>query len=351
MAVSANDLIRDLEVRHHVGIQRLSTGIIRKIVRLLDVADAEIVRQLIERGTTLEGSFTSVRLRYLLDAVREINRDAHVAVGQTFRQELRDLARYEVSFQSKLFEIEIGIDAVAPTADTLKAITTWRPMGDRLLGEMLSGFSRRRADLITGAIRQGMVLGETVAQIVARIRGTKAGNYRDGVMEMSRTSAERMVRTAVNHVSNAAREEFYDANADLIKGVQWVATLDTRTCLRCAAQDGRVYGLKTGPRPPLHINCRCTTTPVLKRAPAGLDLPEGTRASMNGQVSESETFGTWLRRQSAATQDAALGPTRGALFRRGGLKIDRFLDVRGNQLNLDELREREERAFANANVR
>lgn len=85
----------------------------------------------------------------------------------------------------------------------------------------------------------------------------------------------------------------------------------------------------------------------------GIDIDElspGTRASMDGQVPADTTYGQWLKRQSAARQDDVLGPTRGALFRRGGLTIDKFADERGRELTLAELRERDAEAFSRAGL-
>lgn len=347
--MALNDEIRDLQVRHHVGIQRLSSAILRGLITLLDRSDLEIVSKLLDRGPTLEGTFTSMRLRYLLDALRLINHEAHVTLGQELRDDLKGLARYEVDFQARLLASTMPVDFVQPTASMLDAIVTSRPFDGRLLRDWVMHLRDGKRSLLRQAIQRGMIQGETQDQIVRRVRGTKALNYRDGVLNIARTSVERLVRTSVNHVANAAREKLYEENAAVVSKVQWVATLDTRTCTRCAAMDGKTFVMGKGPRPPLHLNCRCATVPVTKSWKAmGIDLPEvdtGTRASMNGQVSATDTFGTWLRKQSAAVQDEALGATRGALFRRGKLAIEKFTDVRGNALTLNELRAREAAAF------
>jgi SPP1 gp7 family putative phage head morphogenesis protein len=192
---------------------------------------------------------------------------------------------------------------------------------------------------------------------VKSVRGTKGQNYRDGVLQRSRVATERLVRTSTNHVSNASREEFFRQNKNVVKAMQWVATLDTRTCPRCRAMDGKqfpVTGKKKGKRPPLHINCRCTLTPVTKSwKEMGLNIEEfepGVRASVDGEVSATETYDSWLRKQSAEVQDEALGKTRGALYRRGNLSVDRFVDLKGNQITLEELRKREAGAFRKAGV-
>jgi SPP1 gp7 family putative phage head morphogenesis protein len=355
---SLNDEIRDLLIRHQVGLQRLSTSTLRKIVKLLDEADADIVAKLLARAATLEGSFTSQRLKYLLDALRVINRDAFVRLGKELRKELQDLARYEVEYQIDMLTrtIPVAVDIVSPSAPIIDAIVTSRPFQGALLREVVRDMERSKLKAVSNAVRLGMIEGESMEQIVRRVRGTKAMNYKDGALAAPRASAERIVRTAVNHIANAAREELFEQNDDLIKEYQAVATLDTRTCPRCAALDGKRYkvGDKRRPRYPLHLQCRCVYVPITKTwRELGVDadeVPPSTRASMNGQVSATETYATWLKKQSAAVQDDALGPTRGALFRRGGLDVDRFTNRAGDQWTLDELRARESGAFAKAGL-
>jgi hypothetical protein len=140
----------------------------------------------------------------------------------------------------------------------------------------------------------------------------------------------------------------YEANKDIVKGVQIVATLDNRTTEICMSEDGKVYDVGDGPRPPFHFNCRTTTTPVLKslremgfKSPTGKPLSKATRASVNGQVPARQTYGSWLKRQPKAVQEDALGVEKARLFRHGDLTVDRFVDDRRNVLTLDELRRRE----------
>ena len=350
-----NDDLLNLEVRHHIGIQRLSTTVLRRLIPILDEADAEIVAILMARSRALEGSYTSERMRNLLASLRNVNREAHLGLGRSLAAELAEVALYESGFQQRLFA-NFNIDFLTPSETLLRNIVTRQPLQGHLLREIVADLGRATIKKINGAIRQGMVQGETTEAIIRRVRGTKAMSFRDGAMSATRATAERVVRTAVNHISNSAREETFEQNADLLKGFQWVATLDTRTCLQCASLDGKMFpiGQRKGPRAPLHINCRCTLVPVTKSwRDLGIDLDEvaaTTRASMNGQVSSTETFGSWLKKQRASVQDEALGPTRGALFRRGKLTVDRFMDVRGNQLTIDELRAREADAFEMANV-
>ena len=71
---------------------------------------------------------------------------------------------------------------------------------------------------------------------------------------------------------------------------------------------------------------------------------------MNGQVSASLNYNDWLKKQPASIQDEALGPTRGALFRKGGFTVDSFTNRAGDELTLKELRERDAAAFTRAGL-
>jgi hypothetical protein len=55
-----------------------------------------------------------------------------------------------------------------------------------------------------------------------------------------------------------------------------------------------------------------------------------------GQVPGETTYDSWLRRQSSSFQDEVLGRGKAKLFREG-LKMDEFIDRRGNELTIDEL--------------
>ena len=90
-----------------------------------------------------------------------------------------------------------------------------------------------------------------------------------------------------------------------------------------------------------HWNCRSSSTPVLKSwKELGLDMnemPEGTRASMDGQVAANLRYGDWFGKQSAARQDQIVGVTRGRMFRAGEMLFDQFSNNKGRLLTLKEL--------------
>lgn len=71
---------------------------------------------------------------------------------------------------------------------------------------------------------------------------------------------------------------------------------------------------------------------------------------MSGQVPDDMTYQDWLKKQPVERQDDILGKTKGQLFRKGGLTLERFVDRNGRELNLAELRAKNAAAFAKAGL-
>jgi SPP1 gp7 family putative phage head morphogenesis protein len=354
--LTVNELLHDKAIEHAIGLVRYSSATVRRIIALLNRTDPDIVAQIQARVGDIN-NVTDDRLAALLVAIRDLNRRAYEAVSKALEGDLIELAHYEADYQAKTLTDALSVtwDVTAPAPSTLAAAVNSRPFQGALLHEWVAGLEEGRARRLRDAIRMGLVEGETTDQIVRRVRGTKALNYRDGVLDISRRSAEAVVRTAVSHVAARARQETFEANEDLVKGWKFVATLDQRTSAQCRALDGKVF--KVGDDrmlPPRHVNCRSSTSAVTKSwRELGLSADEvdgETRASMDGQVPAETTYEDWLRSKPAAFQDDILGAEKGKLFRAGGLSLDAFVDRKGREYSLDELRRREAAAFRKAGL-
>lgn len=370
---TVNERLADAEVGHAVDLHQYSTGVVHRLIALLNRADAELSKALADALEQLPLSeFTVERLESLLLSVRQINARAYDAIGRDLTDELRKLAEYEAGYQLQLFQtvippqvaIRVGIAAV--NVEQVYAAAMARPFQGVLLREALKGLEESKARLIRDQVRMGYIQQEPIPKIVQRLRGTKAKSYADGLWQRPRNDLEAVVRTAVSHTAGFVRDRFIEGNSDLVKAQVWTATLDSRTSEICRVRDGKQYE-PVSPYKPIghklpwlggpgraHWCCRSTARPVTKSwRELGIDLPEmtpTTRASMDGQVSAELTFGDWLRKQSAARQDQVLGPTRAKLFRDGGLELERFYSDRGVYLTLDQLRERDAEAFKRAGV-
>lgn len=341
MALS-DDLV-SAQLRHAVYVERYKARIVREILSLVaDVEDsisATISREDLE-------SLSQRQLDELLSGLRRTISDGYEPVTEFLERELEAFAEYEGAFQAKMLNdtVPVDISFASPAPAQIYAAAVARPFQGLLLREWYQGLPDGQFRRVRAAIRMGYVDGKTTGEIVREIIGTRK---RPGIIEQSRRGAEAAVRTAIAHTANVAAEETWKANREVLKGLEWVSTLDGRTSAICRAYDGRVFPLDDGPRPPAHVNCRSRMSPLVKSAKQlGLkDIPKTTRASMNGQVSGDLNYDAWLRTQPRDFQDEVLGKKKAQLFR-SGLKVDRFIDASGQEYTLAELKDRESRIWA-----
>lgn len=321
-------------IRHQVMIQRLSSG---KIKRALP-----ILRQLAKdlRARIAAGEATEFAMGRMLTLERDIQVLVTEAADSIQQQlELEAFATQEIDFTQRLLGAAVTVDlAQGINTDMVAAVTTRRQLslvsGDKVkrltVPQMFDELSAAVGRDALRTVQAGVIEGRTqqdMARDVARMVTTR-----------SRRQAETVIRTAVNGIGGAARNEVFAANSDIIEGEKWTSTLDGRTTPVCRSRDGEVYPLGQGPRPPAHYGCRSLMRPVIKEEYRLAQV--GDRASIDGPVDSRVTYGGWLKRQPKEFQDDVLGPRRAALFRSGKVRIDQFTDDMGRALTLDELADR-----------
>lgn len=353
MPATVNEELRARAILHAHLIERLKASEVRRILSMLNSELypellAEIEKRLARiaaRGHDVTLSSTA-RLRELRDAVDDVIAEGMGQAYSAAKAGLLDAAPVEAQAQAAILDrsVPFEFEFKLPSTATLRSAALSRPFQGKLLKDWYGELEASTQARVRETLTQGLVRGEDVDTIVRGLRGTRANGYADGVLEGSRREVAAVVRAAVQHVSAHARESTYDANRDLIKGVQWVSTLDARTTAICMSLDGKVYGVDEGPRPPAHFGCRSTTVPVMKSLSEVLGIPgikdvePGSRSSMNGQVAGTQTYGEWLRDQPVEVQNEALGVGRARLFRRGEIDVRGLVDANLRPLTLDEIR-------------
>ena len=164
-----------------------------------------------------------------------------------------------------------------------------------------------------------------------------------------------LVRTTITEISSDVANRVYDANKDVIKGYQYVATLDSRTSIICGRLDGKIYDAENtnSPYPPQHYNCRSTTVPIVKSAGELANtksnriqkrklsnISNARRASLDGKATGKTTYSDWLSRQDNSTKLAVLGSNkRVEIFNTGKLKLTQFSDRDGQLVSIEKLEE------------
>lgn len=204
--------------------------------------------------------------------------------------------------------------------------------------------ARRR---IRGAIQQTHTLKYSTGDLLAALQGTSAALEKDGLLRKLRNVADALVDTVVQAGMSSARNGVISKLLDFITGYTWVSVLDSRTSAMCRSLSGQIFRTGEGPLPPLHYRCRSHVEPIFS-------LRTILRPGMEAVFSAGETYYSWLKRQADSLQDEVLGPTRGRLFRNGGLTAQQFavmvLNRRYQPLTLDELRKKNPEIFARAGV-
>lgn len=355
--LTANEVLLDAAIEHSIDTLRYSNGVVRRLIALLNRSDNDLNEQIIAALQRLPAeSFTVERLDMLLADVRRINEAAYQQLRTGLEGELKELVSYEAGYQAQLFQsvLPVQVSVAAVSVEQVYSAALARPMQSRLLKEWAAGIEADKMTRIRDALRMGYVEGQTIQQMVQRIRGTKARGYEDGIIQVDRRNAEAVVRTAIAHTANHTRQRFYESNSSLIKSLKWVSAIDGRTSAVCRARDGQTFPLNSGPRPPAHWGCRSSMTPVLVTwRDLNIDMDEispSTRASLDGQIPEDTTYSQWIKGKSATYQDEVLGKTQGKLFRDGGLTLDKFIDKTGKEYSLSQLREKNAAAFSRAGL-
>ncbi|MNO72180.1 Phage Mu protein F like protein [compost metagenome] len=349
----------DSTIRNMVMLERLKSGEAKKFTPFLVKIDQSIRERL--SGDELT-SFTRARLDKLLEEVDTVLTDILAGYTDQLQLDLMDIAQSQASFEAKLLTntlpVGISLDAAVPALQTLKTAAFKNPLsikgngGGKLLDSFIKDWSKAEVEKISGAIRQGWFEGQTNAEIVRQIRGTKALAYSDGILATTERNAGTVVRTSVQHVASQARNEVAKANDDFVSGVQLIATLDSKTTPFCRSIDHQVYPVDSGPRPPFHPNCR--TSFILLTKFSEMFSKGATRASVNGQVPASLTYYAWLKTQPMSFIELAIGPNRAKLLMNGGIDADKFaalqLGKNFKPITLDRMRELEPEMFKRAGL-
>lgn len=391
-----NELFFDAMVRHQIGLSRFSGSVRNSIWELLNRTEDDLASEILKRteraaGVATLSPATLKRLAVLEKVIKELRGSAIDKAYNVWSDQMRELVVHEAAFLNSTIRTlsPVALDLVTPSNATLKALVSKQPFQGKTMKQWAASLKAADSTRIMDQIKIGLVQGETSQQLVARVRGTKALNYTNGVTEITRREAESITRTAVNHFSNQSKKEVYQDNADIVDTELYVATLDARTTPVCRGNDGKRFKVGEGPRPPLHFRCRSLRVAIFddqvlgerpmkpvtekmlvkeyaeKKGYTGVknrdDLPHGTKGAFDkyaqkrvrelvGIVPASTSYQQFLLRQSTAFQDEVLGKTKAKLFRKGGLTLDKFVDRQGNELTLPQLAKREKQAFIDAGL-
>lgn len=342
--MNVTDQLADLTVARHLLLLRLQASETRKIDRLFaDIADS------IQAQLNSAKPLTEYQGRRLNAQIKQLTELVNIEPP-----DLSELA--EVEAKSAVSNLaQVGVDATLPTAATLQQISSNVIIQGAVIDEWFRQINENTKFEISRAVKVGIAQGMTNQQILKSIVGIKSqGDKGAEVLKTSMRHASTITRTAVQTIANEAAYSTYLASDDVIKGVEHVSTLDSRTTITCAARDGCAWDLngkqfKGNPapfmKPPLHFNCRSILVPVTKTfRELGIDkdeIPQGTRSTQYGSVRQSMKFEDFMNRQPKSFVEDVLGVGRYEIYKDKKLTLNQLLDTRAlKPLTLTELKEK-----------
>lgn len=235
---------------------------------------------------------------------------------EPFRQQLVDFAGHEYRFQNSSLESnEVSVFQSRPADQVfVQAEETPVASSGENLSTLMLFWTGAMASKTDNLLRRGYANGTSNSDLISQFRGTRARGYKDGLLGAGlRRDIRYSTANAAQHVSAVGRmAAMEDAG---VERYEWVSVLDSKTSSTCRALDGDVFKVNKGPLPPIHPNCRSTISP----------LKQGQKPSRRKNYYE------WLQDQPTPFQDEVLGPTRGKLFREGGISPTKFADLQLNR--------------------
>lgn len=356
---TSQDAILSAIAQHSAYSYRLSSGEVNKLITLFDKQSSEMVKELqnllnelsdAERIALSGGRYTTPLLKDIRELFATWQSTLASSLPEAFAISATALAVHEANFASKIVGKKAAIDGAKLFAKAKKIPVT----GGALVDELFNKIKEDARVRVEHAIRQGITDGWTNQQIVQRIKGKKAFNYQDGILQQSRSDIDRVVRTARSHVSNVTYNDTYKALG--VEKVVVCATLDGRTCMRCASLDGQEFDIDDPKKPnfPEHPHSRTVYMPKIDdmggERPFVLDkrkvkdIPKGQRDNIIGQTDSKTKFKDLLEKNDSFAQEW-LGEKRYKLFKEGGYKIDKFIDPLGRKYSLAELEILDKKTF------
>ena len=365
--MAASDEALSAVVQDQIAVTRLEASEMRRVRRILTDLEGELVAKIARIDPTGPAANThrTKRLKKLLDETRALIAEVYTDINKTTRETRARLAVQQSRSLVKRTNTRIGVDILRATLPAREAARISREV--LIQGAVSRDWWNSQSVALQKRFEQemqkGLVANEDISQLSARVRGTRENAFTDGIMAVTKSQAESLVRTSLAATANESRVATYKENSDVVKGIQWQAVLDTRTTIICQTLDGLVWDLdfnpighsQSYPGPTAHWGERSTQVPVLKsfeelsgkggnKALAReLDrrLSEvEKRASFNGEVAGKETYESWLRKQPKSVQVEALGPARRELWLEEGLSFTEMITQQNRPLSIEQLEEK-----------
>jgi hypothetical protein len=243
-SVTVNTQLLDAFTRRQLRTSRVATGLWRQVWSQVALLETELLGAL-KAADPLE-------LATVLGRQRAVHRLIETTLTPLITARYQQIAGLMADALLEVADAEARASVQAVHGVLGPRVLTTRPTARQLRAAVLDGLFpavtrptdasathadwwQRQAQTLTqrlaDQLRVSAALGESLQDTVRRLRGTVESAFRDGLMDRARQSAERLVRTSVQHAVTQAREAVASVNASEQFVLIHSSILDEHTCL------------------------------------------------------------------------------------------------------------------------
>jgi len=318
MNTSAQKALIDALSQHSAYLYRASSQAVNELTAQFNKISKEQLQRLsdllnelsdTERKALQNLNFSSnAKSSKKIDEIKSILNEWFKAVDvdlyEQFDKSALQLAVYEATYSATLIA---NATAVVNAEKIYKAVKKTPYSGGQLVEYLFADITTSLRKKVEYVIRDGISQGQTNQQIIQRIEGRKANDYKDGLLKSSRESIERQVRTARSHISTATYIDTYKA-----LGYEYVKVVDpnNRTTYVPCDKDGEIAGQR----------------PFVMDERKVKDIPKDERKHLIGQLDANTSFKEFFEQSDEFFQRTWLGKSKYELYKKGEYSIDKFAD-------------------------
>lgn len=280
--MGANEKLFDKITLRRVQLIRIENAIVRRMTQIL----AQARQAALDYVAMADAARTRGQLDLLSAQFQARLTETMVALRNQLGKELEQLFSTEYTITANLLERVLPksvrrefVRGTGPRVDIfsipIKGVTfdqAIRNMMDRLGVRVDRQVYAAWGDAFSRAIEQGYSATEAQAVALQQVEalGLNTQEIRDLFAGRGMADLRMIVENHVSKALDLARGQVYWENRHLLRGVQWSATLDMKTCEECQKLDGQIWyyegepNIADMPSLPHHPHCRCCKIPVLR---------------------------------------------------------------------------------------
>lgn len=160
--------------------------------------------------------------------------------------------------------------------------------------------------------------------------GVDLRKIQDLLSDKAGKQIDTIVRTHTQAAIDQATRQHHRENAHLLRGEEWCATLDAKTCPVCAGLHGKQWfyegspSVEEAPSIPIHPACRCARLPVVSE-------------EIDPNPAPVASYEEWFNGLPPEEQKEILGPSRYNLWQTGEVDLKEMASSDHRVLTLEEL--------------